>query len=711
MIREGVVSTPIPGVQDSVSMRWRTFGESVCVCSFYAPHPGIDVNVRVAELTATVRHVRSTVDLPMVIAGDANVWFPYFSLGRSRSVDNLVVPSPDQATHVAGAALVLALISSHCPCSMLVHSGLQCCVEAPGWCPIMGSDHYLCVASASLIHRPAHVQSQRLLPLRNWSSTLLRGYGDLCTWSGRVFSCLQGPTPDCPARCLDVVDKLYDQSLSVLSWHSPRPRMVPRRRQPSWWTHECYSACVARMVRGGTIVGIQIPCCTLDSEGLVWHSIAQCARPVARIGRIGNLVSHHSLSLSLDWQLPSSATLSVVQLIRVATNQIGGLLMGTLAFRSRSCWTIGDIVPVFKRGDPTLPNNYRPIFLASCFFKVLEHLVHSRIASHITPQLDVSQGGFRWGADVLVGSLVSILSARSSSHTFVAFIDNQKAFDTSWVEGTLVRLFDAGVRGRMWSFMCNFLHGTQSQVRCGSSLSEPWLDSGIAQGSPLSTAFQPPHQQPHCVCATSCPCVQFCSSSLRVPGQLYADDLELSAECEFDLQVALEAVARWGRQWQFSFGIGPTKSAVMVFGPRRSIPPCSVHLGGDPLPIVMEYPNLGVILTPTLSWTAHARHLVTRGNRLFAQCVAWCKTEGLSLRFASSLFTSYVLPSISWGSEFSCPSGDRLCSAPLGQIPSWMPPGFPVGAVLLACFHSSDVYTPCPPMAAVLSLHSCSRNH
>ena len=332
-------------------------------------------------------------------------------------------------------------------------------------------------------------------------------------------------------------------------------------------------------------------------------------------------------------------------------------------------WKRSIIVTVFKRGDPTLPNNYRPISLAS-----LEHLVHSRIALHVIPQLDESQGGFRWGADVLVGSLVSILSARSSSHTFVAFIDIQKAFDTSWVEGTLVRLFDAGVRGRMWTLMCNFLHGTQSQVRCGSSLSEPWVDSGIAQGRVLSPLlFNLLINSLIASVRQVAPGVQFCSSSLRVPGQLYADDLELSAECEFDLQVALDAVARWGRQWRFSFGIGPTKSAVMVFGPRRSIPPCSVHLGGDPLPIVMEYPYLGVILTPTLSWTAHARHLVTRGNRLFAQCVAWCKTEGLSLCFASTLFTSYVLPSISWGSEFFISSPPALrVTAPLGQIPSRM---------------------------------------
>ena len=75
---------------------------------------------------------------------------------------------------------------------------------------------------------------------------------------------------------------------------------------------------------------------------------------------------------------------------------------------------------------------------------------------------------------------------RSSSHTIVAFIDIHKAFDTSWVEGTLVRLFDAGVSGQMWKLVSQFLHGTQSQVRVGSSLSHPWFDSGIAQGRVLS---------------------------------------------------------------------------------------------------------------------------------------------------------------------------------------------------------------------------------
>ena len=155
------------------------------------------------------------------------------------------------------------------------------------------------------------------------------------------------------------------------------------------------------------------------------------------------------------------------------------------------------------------------------------------------------------------------------------------------------------------------------------------------------------------------PGVQF-GVSHRFTNQLYADDLVVTAECQHDLQVALDAVSAWGHRWRFSFGIGPTKSAVMVFGPRRGVLPCSVFLSGHELPLVSEYPYLGVILTPSLSWTAHARHLVSRGNRLFAQCVAWCRSERLPLWFASTLFTSYVLPSISWSMEFFVSSPPAL---------------------------------------------------
>ena len=62
----------------------------ICVCS----HVGLLEVDRVGfwqELIVVARHVRSTIHPPLLIAGDANVWHPEFSLGRSRSQDDLIV--------------------------------------------------------------------------------------------------------------------------------------------------------------------------------------------------------------------------------------------------------------------------------------------------------------------------------------------------------------------------------------------------------------------------------------------------------------------------------------------------------------------------------------------------------------------------------------------------------------------------------------------
>ena len=70
----------------------------------------------------------------------------------------------------------------------------------------------------------------------------------------------------------------------------------------------------------------------------------------------------------------------------------------------------------------------------------------------------------------------------------------------------------------------------------------------------------------------------------RFPARLYADDLVVAADCEHDLQVSCEVVAEWARKWRFKFGVGPTKSAAMVFGPARFVPICSVTLAGVSTP-------------------------------------------------------------------------------------------------------------------------------
>ena len=137
MFHASIASSSIAGVEDSQSVRWRLVASAVCVRSFYAPHVGINIDVRVAfwrSLAASVqrlcqRHSRCL----LFLAGDSNIWFPAFHLGRTRQADVALIPiveemmdahglvlqnPPDQPTHRCGAALDIILTTSSLVCQV-----------------------------------------------------------------------------------------------------------------------------------------------------------------------------------------------------------------------------------------------------------------------------------------------------------------------------------------------------------------------------------------------------------------------------------------------------------------------------------------------------------------------------------------------------------------------------------------------------------------
>ena len=120
---------------------------------------------------------------------------------------------------------------------------------------------------------------------------------------------------------------------------------------------------------------------------------------------------------------------------------------------------------------------------------------------------------------------------------------HKKAFDSCWVEATLVRLFDFGVTGSLWHLLANFLCGTQSLVRLGGSVSSPWVDSGIMQGrirSPL--LFDLLFDSLAVTLRSAIPGVSLATFDSFRACQLYADDLVVLTASQADLQMALDAV-------------------------------------------------------------------------------------------------------------------------------------------------------------------------
>ena len=158
-------------------------------------------------------------------------------------------------------------------------------------------------------------------------------------------------------------------------------------------------------------------------------------------------------------------------------------------------WELATIIPIPKPGkDHAEPNSYRPIALTSCLCKTLERMINVRLVWYLESNNLISpvQSGFRSERstnDNLVRLETFIRDAFvAKEHVVAVFFDLEKAYDTTWRHGIMRDLHDLGIRGRLATFIENFLADRWIQVRDGSTLSEKFDQAqGVPQGSILST--------------------------------------------------------------------------------------------------------------------------------------------------------------------------------------------------------------------------------
>ena len=97
---------------------------------------------------------------------------------------------------------------------------------------------------------------------------------------------------------------------------------------------------------------------------------------------------------------------------------------------------IAKVSPIFKNNKKTTASNYRPISVLSCFSKILERIMYSRLYSYLTENniLFNKQFGFRASHSTeyalleLVDQVTNTFNDKN--HLLGIFIDLSKAFDT-----------------------------------------------------------------------------------------------------------------------------------------------------------------------------------------------------------------------------------------------------------------------------------------
>ena len=158
-------------------------------------------------------------------------------------------------------------------------------------------------------------------------------------------------------------------------------------------------------------------------------------------------------------------------------------------------WEAGMVTFLRKphKTDYTIANSFRPITLTSYVGKIFERVLKTRLRKYLeeTNQIDEEQEGFRGHRSTVryIYKLVDYIQTHTQTGKAVAalFIDLEKAFDPIWIDGLMFKLANAGVNGKMYDLLDNFVRTRQVRLKNGTNFSDAFKATvELPQGSILS---------------------------------------------------------------------------------------------------------------------------------------------------------------------------------------------------------------------------------
>ena len=135
-------------------------------------------------------------------------------------------------------------------------------------------------------------------------------------------------------------------------------------------------------------------------------------------------------------------------------------------------WKNSNVVPIHKKGDKQLLQNYCPVSLIPVCSKIFERIVFNQMLEFLEENnlLCPHQSGFH-SSDSCQSQLLSIAhdiyASFNQSPTLEVkanFLDTSRAFDKVWHDGLLFKLECIGISGNLLSLLKSFLNNKFQRV-------------------------------------------------------------------------------------------------------------------------------------------------------------------------------------------------------------------------------------------------------
>lgn len=154
------------------------------------------------------------------------------------------------------------------------------------------------------------------------------------------------------------------------------------------------------------------------------------------------------------------------------------------------------IIAIFKNGNKSDAENYRPVSLTSHIIKIFERVIRKALVAFIETNnlLNTNQYGFRNGRSCLTQLLSHIdnimTDLSNDCNADVMYLDFSKAFDKVDHRILLRKLYNFGIRGKLHKWITCFLSGRKQFVLIDGKKSITIdVTSGVIQGTVLGPLF------------------------------------------------------------------------------------------------------------------------------------------------------------------------------------------------------------------------------
>ena len=309
---------------------------------------------------------------------------------------------------------------------------------------------------------------------------------------------------------------------------------------------------------------------------------------------------------------------------------------------------LAKVIPIYKKENPEVFSNYRPVSLLPCFSKILERLVFNRCLEYIESNkiLNSRQFGFRpnHSTSMAIAELVDKINTavERNQSTIGILLDLTKAFDTIDHNILLYKLEHYGFRGIVLEWFKNYLSNRKQFVYYNSSKSEcKDIICGVPQGSILGPLLFILYIN------------DITNTSSILDFILFADDTTIlysSDKIESKINLVnneLKEVSNWFKANKLSVNASKTNFMILGTPKMSSVKHIEIILDNTSLERVQKTKFLGVLIDECLTWKSHI------------DCVSKTLSRNIGImnklkhfipdRIMYTLYCTLVLPYLNYG--------------------------------------------------------------